>query len=97
MEECTRGVDGWTDGAVFGLSWKVSIVAPDSGQNLETRIWPEGMWKMSSLAMLEVVGGPSGGVWLEEGGASSRSSVAVASGACWRRNVWVSWRRSDET
>ena len=59
---CTRGVDGCTDGAVFGLSWKVSIVAPDFGQNLETRIWPAGVWKMLSLAVLEVVGGSEGGV-----------------------------------
>ena len=94
---CTRGVDGCTDGAVFGLSWKVSIVAPDSGQNLETRIWPGGVWKMLSLAVLEVVGGPGGGVWLEEGGAGSRSCVVVVSGACGRRIVWVSWRISAET
>ena len=79
VEEYTRGVDGWTDGAVFGLSWKVSIEAPDSGQKVVTRIWPGGVWKMLLLEVLEVVGGPSGGVLLEEGGARSGPSGADAS------------------
>ena len=54
---CARGVEGRAAEAVSGMAWKLTIVAPDSGQNLETRTRPGGVLKAWSLAASEVVGG----------------------------------------
>ena len=79
VEEFARGVDGRTDGVIFGLSWKVSIEAPDSGQKVVTRIWPGGVWKMLLFEVLEVDGGTSGGMLLEESDGRSGPGGADAS------------------
>ena len=52
-----RGVEGRAPGAVSGMAWKLTIVAPDSGQNLETRTRPGGALKAWSLTASAVVGG----------------------------------------
>ena len=78
-EAFARGVVGRTEGMMFGLSWKVSIEAPDSGQKMVTRIWPGGVWKMLLLGMLEVDGRTCGGIVREEGSVGSEPEGTDAS------------------